>query len=437
MDILILFIAIILLFRDKIALVLFALIVLNTNYLGAGSNISEFPIPHNISDSGFILFVCVCIYLLFKSKWHIRKNSISRYVTYFYFFLLLSFLVDIAINDIELTSIIKTSRHWIYLSGVWILAYIKNSDIEKLIRFLFIATILITVLMLIEYFSGLKILPNKLTTAVAQTGLSYTRASIPSTFTLFFLFLLFVDYFKFSVPLKYFFIVILGMIIIFSMIRSFFIAMLIGIFLVLWFKRKAKVVNIIVALSLSTILFAAILATPVIRERYFTGIEEVKSFNVTNSVEGNFSFRILLAMERALYVSEKPQYFLFGIGNITEENFAETFIIGLQDDNARVVQLDTADIAWAIFFIRLGFLGTLIYLMVYYKVLIKLYSSIKQNGLCLAILVFLIINFFPLSLVQTTITQGQFWIFPFLIHNYINNNKINEYTQSNNCNTLI
>jgi hypothetical protein len=437
MDLLILIISILLLVKKKIVWVLFSIILLTTNYLGAGSNLSSFPVNHNVSDSGLILFIALYVYLLYNNNFRIKTSTIGKFVFIFYIFLFISILIDLTFNRIGFSSILKTSRHWIFLSAIWIFTYINSLEITKLISYLLKATIIITTIMLFEFVSGIKVFPNEIVSSVSQAGQEYTRASIPSTFTLFFLFLLFTNYFQISKQKKNVYIAILVSIIIASMIRSFFAAMVIGITLNLWLNGKSKLRNLKVAFSIVTVLTIIILATPIVRERFITGFEEIKSFKTDDNIEGNFSFRVLLTLERVVYVFEKPQYIMFGIGNITEKNFPDKFLIGLKDDEGKTIQIDTGDIAWALFFLRLGILGTLIYLLFYFKLLRSFYNFASQNSLYLAMFVFLIVNIFPLSFTGSIITQGHFWLLTFLIYSLTNRDKNNEFTTGNNCNTII
>lgn len=437
MDIIILLISLFLLIRNKLAEVLFSIILLTTNYLGAGNNLSTFLFTHNVSDAGLILYIALFIYILIKNHWRLKFSNLGRYSVLVYLFLFISIILDLTLNQISFSSVLKTSRHWIFLSAIWIFAYIQPSDIEKLIFYLFKVTLFITIIMIFEFVSGIKILPNRLVTGVSQTGHSFIRGSIPSTFTLFFLFLLFAGYFRFSVSIKYIFIVILVLIVIISMIRSLFIAMIFGIALTFWLKGKSKIRSVLAAISLASLLFIFVLSTPIVGERFLAGFEEVKSFKANNDVEGNFSFRILLTLERVQYIIEKPQYVLFGIGNVTEDQFPEIFRFGLPNEKGGINQLDTGDIAWAILFLRLGFLGTIIYLLIYLRLLKKLFCFVKQNKLVLAMYIYLVINLFLLTFSGAAITQGHFWILPFLVYTLINNKQYNESSIDNNSYTLL
>jgi hypothetical protein len=81
-------------------------------------------------------------------------------------------------------------------------------------------------------------------------------------------------------------------------------------------------------------------------------------------------FRADNFFERYLETTETAVGTLFGLGFMSENtHYTENhfnFIIGLEDnETGATTQLDTSDIAWSIFIIRYGIVGTLIYLALY------------------------------------------------------------------------
>lgn len=428
MDIIILVISLLLMIQGKLAWVLLSLIALTTSYLEAGSNMATFPVNHNVSDSGLILYLSLFIYLLKKNNWKLIKTSLINYVSVLYIFLLVAIFFDLFINDIDLGSIVKTSRHWLFLSCVWIFFYIPTNEIEKLIKYLLNLTALITVIMLIEFFTGIQILGREAMIETSKTGSSFTRASIPSTFTLFFMFLLFSDYFKITKKAKYIYIALFSAIIITSMIRTMFIATVIGMLMLVWLKGKGKekIRSLIGTTFAVAILFVVALSNPVINERFTSGFNEVQTFDTNKEVEGNFSFRLLQMDERVQYLIKSPQYSIFGIGNIIEEKFPDIFQIGLKDENGRATQLNTGDIAWSLLFLRLGFFGTFIYLLFYIKFLRLTFNLRRRSLIGATTFLFLFINLTMLSFSSSTIAIGTFWLFPVLLYYAISKKTSNE-----------
>jgi len=417
MDIVFLLIGFFLLFKEKLAWVLFTIILLTTDYLGIGINISEFPFIHNVSDAGLILYLALCFYILNKNKFKLLKTSLSNYIIIFYFFLLISFFVDLLINNIDFVSIIKTSRHWIFLSCIWFFNYIPRIEIRKLINYLFGATVIISIIMLFEFFTGIQILEQNYSTLMAKSGELFVRGSIPSIFVPFYLLLLLSNFFKFKFKFKFFYVIIFLAVLITSVIRSWFLAIVFGIFLIFVLQNKKQFNNFFKGIIVVIGMFLLVFTNPIINERFVTGFEEIQNFSLTsNEIKGNYSFRILHARERLNYITSGFQHTIFGLGNISEENFSEVFEIGLLEESGRITQLDTGDIAWSIFFIRLGLLGTILYLFIFVRLLLNFYRIRKHNSLARVTFVYLLVNISIMSFASSSMATGQFFLLPILLY---------------------
>jgi hypothetical protein len=417
MDFLILILSVFLLFRGNLDWVLFFLLMLTTRYFGTVSNISPFLMEHNISDLGLVLFLIMFLYVLHKKVGKLPKVTTGKYLILFYLFLLISIFTDLVINDIDLVSVIKTSRHWIFLSCIWIFGYFPPREIEKLMRYLLVATAVVSAIILIEFFFNIKIIGIYKPEELTSSGDALVRSSIPSSFAFFFTLLLFTDYFKLTKKVKYSLIVLLTATIVFSMIRSAIVELVIGVMFLFVIREKMKLRNIVFGSVAILTLMLIVIFNPNIKDRFISGVEEVRTFNLTNSeVQGNLTYRIFHAQERIRYISQSLQYSVFGIGNITEENFPEYFTIGLVSEEGRTSQLDTGDIAWSIFFLRLGFVGTLLFLVFYVKVIFDAFGFRRQSDLAAVLFVYLLIELTLGSLTSTSIAKGSFWLFPLLIY---------------------
>ena len=418
MDILILIISLFLLYNGKLAWVLFSLIVLTTQYLGAGTFTSEFPFPHNVYDSGLILYFALSVYLLSKNNFKLPKTPFNKYLKYFYIFLLISFVVDIIFNGIDLLSIIKTSRHWIFLTCIWIFYYIPGKEVKKLINYLLYALVIVSVIILVQFFFEIRILAQEHTEYLTP-GFLIERGLLPAGIIMFFLFLLFTKYYKFKPAVKYLFIAIFTAVLIASLVRSWLFAAVTGVILIFYLQKKLKFKSLFAGIIIIAGLILIIYINPISKERFTQGIEDVQGFSLTSNAQGNFSFRILQTAERVNYISQSLQYVIFGIGNITEENFPNVFYIGLRFESGRILQLTTPDIAWQVLFIRLGFLGTLIYLVFFTKILTTFYRLKSTNPIALTAFIYLFINLVIISFVSWDIANGWFLLFPVLLYFFV------------------
>lgn len=394
---------------------------MTTSYLGAGTNLSSFPIKHNVSDTGLLIYLALCLRMLVKTGGKLKSGPFDKFLIAFYLFLLLSVLVDIFLNKIDLLSIIKTSRHWLFLTCFWFLNYIPKEEIRKLLRYLLITTLLITVVSITEYSFGFEILGLRESEERLITGMIYSRGAIPSTFSYFFLILVFLDYFKLKLRWKVVIISILSAGILISMIRSLIIAVIIALVFIIISRRKTFKESLL-TLSMVAVFIVIVLTSPFLKERFNEGYEDLKELDISRgNVSGNLSFRVLHIVERFNYVSHSYQYSVFGIGNITEGSFPRIFKTGLRNDQGQFVQLDTGDNTWALLFLRLGLVGTLVYLFFITKFISHSLTNTSQPLIAIALFVYLILNLFILSFASSSMANGQFWILPAIMERYCRN----------------
>ncbi len=329
-------------------------------------------------------------------------------------------------NGIDLLSIVKTSRHWIFLSCIWIFALIPVENIKKLIKYLLNALTFAALITIIDFFFNIQLLGKEVKTEYLNPGFLIERAAIPSVLIIFFILLLFSKYFKFKPKIKYFYISIFSTVLITSMIRSLFLATGLGILLVFILQEKLKLKNLFTGIIVIVVLIFLVMTNPIIQERFGEGLRDIQTFELNSNVQGNFSLRILQMSERIYYISQSLPHAIFGIGNITEQNFPYVFTIGIRDEYGMVTQLDTADIAWSLLFLRLGFIGTIIYIAYYINILIRFYKFKLISPLSATMFVYLFITITIISFASSDIAAGQFWIFPILVYYRIFKTSYNE-----------
>ena len=81
-----------------------------------------------------------------------------------------------------------------------------------------------------------------------------------------------------------------------------------------------------------------------------------------------FLFRIAHLYERTMYIIEQPMTTFFGAGWVHEDSPYTVnkfdFMIGLRDESTGdIAQVDTSDISWSPLILRLGFVGTILYVI--------------------------------------------------------------------------
>lgn len=410
MDIFLFIAGVLFLVVRKYEYVLSIIILLATTYLQLQiTGLTSFLFPHNISDIGLLLYILFFVVISFKYGIS-TKHPMVKYVNIFFFFLLLSGIYDV-LTGASVGDVIRYFRNWFYLSIVYIAPYVKSEWTTKSLKIIYYVTIILCILILFQTFMGINIL---------NLRISEGRGIKPPSYSIYCAALCLIN--VWNLPLRkrllHFCILVLPMILNQKMtyvISVFGIYCIYVLFVSNWSISQKLLVGIAFIFISGGLFFAG----GKFSDRFLSMTQEIKTVN-SNEVSGNFSFRLLHASERLRYVVNDPIYFIRGIGFVAEANYhQDAFSIGLWDESrGRYSQLDTGDIAWSLFFIRLGIVGTLIYLILYFK-LVRLY---KNNIACTKysayfVSMMLVFLFFT-SFGNALIAYGDFFIYPILFTNY-------------------
>ena len=379
------------------------LIGLCSSYYQMGSNLSNFIVLHNVSDSGMLLLFYMLFYgILNKQRYYLPISSSQLYRLLFLFglFLILAVLFDYAQGS-TILSIVQCYRHWLLLFlAIPLMRLYPITVFEESLKQILYISVFATILILADHYLGTHILHEEAGLFISKSGVSYNRGAIPTTYCIFYIFLLLTDYFKDLDPKwKYVFIGLFFLSITASMIRSQLFSVLLGVIWILYTTNKIRLSNLGTMLIGIVLIAGIVLSDSGLRERMSLGWSEVQSISSASSSkndEGNLTFRLDLLKERYDYVAGQWNRALLGIGSIREQDFPTTFKVGLYNPKmGRPSQLDTSDIAWAILVLRLGILGTLILMVIWLKLIFL--SRHCTNSLGKAVYVYLCISFFELN----------------------------------------
>ncbi len=152
------------------------------------------------------------------------------------------------------------------------------------------------------------------------------------------------------------------------------------------------------------------------------GIQEtVKTGNARDV--GTMTYRLAWFYERALYLQDRPLgEKIFGLGLISDSQFETIdklydFSLGIRDEDGNITQLTTPDISYGNLLSKYGYLGSILFLLIVFYLLIYFYKNRKQSSY--SFLGFLIIlNNLLISFSGTTISDQGNLAFVFLLYVY-------------------
>lgn len=407
MDIFLFLIGVYFLLKGRYAYVLSIVVVLTTTYLQLPVNSKYLNVlfVHNVSDFGLLLYLCFFGKLV--RKYGITtKFVITKYVNMFFLFIILNGIYDY-VNGVNIGDIIKYERNWVLLSIVYIVPFVKEKDILKSLKIIYNITLLCCLLLIFQRLTGVELIELRF-----DTG----RGTKPPSYSIYCAVMALINIWKFKQGKRLLHSLIFILPIILNLKMTYAISVF-GIYILYillaskWsFKRKLVVSIGFVSLSLF-FLFSFSSFT----ERFFNMTQEVSTIKKYET-SGNFSYRILHTRERLEYISSDPMMLLRGIGYVSETNFNRNiFTLGTYDsDSNTYAQLDTGDIVWSLLFVRLGLLGTLFYLLIYFA-LIRVFYRYRDRNIFNAYWFSLLIVFLVFtSLGNALIGYDNFFLYPIL-----------------------
>lgn len=410
MDLLLLAIALFYIITNrKTEWVLTIMLALGTNLFQAWKFFADAMLIPNMYDGALVILLALLIkYWNKKLVLPAEYRSLTKYITFFSCYIVLLILLDLLLNNISIISVIKTSRHWLFLLAIFVIPKIPVITLKKTLYIVMNITLVISAIISFEFFTG-----NYYFTEIKYEG-GVARGALPSTFALFYTMVLACNYYKMSKARRYTYLAILILSLLASSTRSIALAIVLGYMICIYFNSKNKVNSFAKMFLFIFVAGAVAMFTPGLKERFSQLGTELSASRANNDVEGNTTYRLMHFTERFEYLQEKPMQLMFGIGNVVEEDFPDIFYVGLYNENTqRTTQLNTGDITWSLVLMRLGVVGIVLFVILALKA-IKCAATHIPDKLAVATTTYLAITFIILSFAGTACYRGTFWIMPAL-----------------------
>lgn len=422
MEIILIFIALIQLMRNRIASVVVIILLFFESFSFVGVNTSEFVIKHQYDDVGLLLLFLLVLVLLGRRARAVDTSlrTIKRGVIMFFVFFLISSSVDLMVNNVAVLSIIKVFRNWLCLGMLWFVKYLNTREVEKVLKGIVVISVVFSFLLSIEYLTE-----TSFTGARRITMGESARASVPWIHTLLAYTLLLSNYFTRKGLIKWTGVAIILTNMLLSASRSYFVTYVVVTIVILFIVDKKISFKKMFYMTLALLAVVVVFTTDnKLNKRFNDAQEDVTSLKRENAtVEGNFSFRVLLLAERMQYINTKTQYVIFGIGSVQESDLKQKlFRIGLRKRRGRsggVTQIDTGDIAWAVLFLRFGYVGTAIYVFFIFVPAIWYFYRNIRGGPLSGFWIYLFVNLTMISTTYSYIASSFFWLVPIMMMRFV------------------
>jgi hypothetical protein len=354
-------------------------------------------IPEELMDIGpiskgsdFCIPIMVGILLVefFLRKNYLRPDNLIKILSVFGVFLLVCIVNSKWILGLGWAEIIRTCRYQFFWLTYLIFRNLEKEQLERLLRYLFYIVVILSVLFLLQIFIDTFILNEG-----ARTTFRIGRWKIPRYYNqpdmLFFFAIMAIYCNPAKGLMRYITTIILVMALLGAFHRSliglFFLILILGYAIRLPRIRRIQFISVFFVLSALVISWQGV---KFMQSRTFKDLQymanadfaNVEDIDLEDLQSSTFSFRIALVIERSMYLLEHPESMLLGVGLITEDSPSTgkifDFQIGLSDEQtAKPQQIESGDISYSALFIRLGYLGTALYLSLYIYLAVFFYKK--------------------------------------------------------------
>jgi len=377
--------------------------------------ITTFAFISKGSDYAFFMLVGIILIDSIFNRGYFKRDEFTKYLILFALFLLICIFYSKYVVKLGWGDILRTSRYQFFWIAYFLFRHTAKEKLELLLNCLFFVTLFTAFLYLLQIVIDKSILLESNETYVQLLGMKIPRFYNQPDMLFFFTFMA-----LYSNPLKgipkYMSMILLTTALLGafhrSLIGTFLVSVFIGYVISLPYLKRVYLITITSAILLFTVVFEGY---QLVHSRTYTDVQAVISgdltdtdFDMADLKDATFTFRALHLLERNQYLLDHPQAMFFGAGLIPEDSKLVDkmfdFKVGLIEElTGNVVQLETGDISYSILFLRLGYIGTFLYLLLIIYLMIFFYKK-RDNGYGLFSFLYLIltigVSFFSANLLH-------------------------------------
>jgi len=382
-------------------------------------------------DYAIIMLFVIVVIDAFCIKGYLKLDRLIYWYLLFCLFLIVCIFYNKFVIGVDWAEIIRTARYNFLWVSYLVFRHLSKAQLESLLKYLFIATVICSILFLLQIILDTSILNKVGESKVDLFGMKIPRFYNQPDMLYFFTFMaIYCNPFKGITKYVTMAILVATLLAAFhrSLIGSFFAAVALGYILQLPRFQRIKVLSAVSVLLTFLIVFEGY---KFIRSRAYVDIQRVVSGNlnvvdtemdINDLQESTFTFRILHLMERNQYLLDNPKAMFLGAGLMTEDSKLTgrifDFDIGLIEETlGKTAQLDTGDISYSILLMRYGYLGTLLNLLLYGFLIVYFYRNRTNPFGFFSFIYFIVV--FILSFFSYTLILPATFILPLITYNLI------------------
>ena len=368
--------------------------------------------------------------LLIKSQWRLPRLNFVKFYLFFLLFLIFDMLFSIIHYGLSIFQVVQCTRYYVLFLSFPILAACKKSDLEKILKLLLYICFITSVLYILQILLfRAPIMPYSYGWEFdATTGLPRLY-NVPENLILFLtLTFAYPDYYKGKINVNLCRIVFFTALVC-TLGRSGIFINLAIIFLTLLFMGLiAKIAKTMIFLFIVLLPFSSIIIDRFSESETSSDMETVITGDFANGYSNGqtLAFRLAWCYERIDYLTNRPiGEQLFGLGLCSESqpwvkrNY--NFHIAIPDESTgERTQLLTNDIAYGNMITRLGFGGSIVYIL-YILALTNYFWRRRHINVFYSFFCSFLLCSFALSITGNMLSEAKTFVIMFLFFSLSNN----------------
>ena len=374
---------------------LFGLTVVAFDFMGFGKILGESPIK--ISDIAIFTICIIWLHSSFKEKsfFKISHDSLGKSLLYLFLYIFIVFVGTIVLSQDTPSYAFKVFRVYLALPFYFVLRKMNLKEFELFFKYIIYVSVFQGLFYYLQ-FAGITGILSGYGADIESTSTNARLGNYPILADIFFLYFLFKNNIRFDIKLL--FLIFWGLMPILGQMRGQTLVLAMSVSIYLFYKHKIKhMIYMIIGFFIW-----ALIVSPMFEKRddsYSTStIDEIKlvlqhPFDMYKYVEysgdnGTFIFRTAMLGERINFMFENPQFALTGIGCVHEfsPNNKYVMYIGtslgeeLTGGADRPAYLSSADNTWVGIVMKFGFIGVILTLAYYIKMVILSITLVSKTA---------------------------------------------------------
>lgn len=391
------------------------------------------PVSVKPTDYAILYLFGVIAMEYFSGKRKELIDILPKFTIVFLVYIAVAAAISIFIHKIPIVEVVKNTRQYFLLLTPILYYTLTKEESQRVVKSLFKITIFLSILYTLQPIFDTQLLTGYYTEGKSSLmGLFEISRfyNTPEYLYFFFFFALYNSDFTKKQKLIYLSIMVLPILL--CMHRSLLLAYIFVIAFNHFREKIKKIYPILIVIFVALIPFLGaiqgnILETKIAQDIIGSVDIEPEDFVPGELGEATFTFRVLHFLERLYYASENLITLLFGLGFMAEGSDytinSFDFIVGLEnEDTGFVNQVDTSDIAWSVYVIRFGVIGTILYLA-YYFLLLRFFDKKRIDSISKAAFSTLLLIFIT-SFTSVQIISMEFISLMLLIYVLLQKSKI-------------